>query len=191
VGRSRSRLAVSGCEGGERSEEGRPGVWIDGEVHKFALTLGVDEACGLEFFDVVGERGRGDGEGGESIRTAEGARGFGDFLQELKAFGICECLEDCGLAGAREFPWSLGWGGGFCGGHSSRSWSYGLEMILNPGWMRGGEIFGVGSAKKSRIQITHPDRKRLIPFDTFNMFYRGELETTRLAGLRRDELAGV
>ena len=33
--------------------------------------------------------------------------------------------------------------------------------------------------------------KRLIPFDTFNMFYRGELETTRLAGLRREEASAV
>jgi hypothetical protein len=47
------------------------------------------------------------------------------------------------------------------------------------------EAFDVRSVKKSCIHIAHPDGKRLIPFDTFNMFYRGELETTRLAGLRR------
>lgn len=47
------------------------------------------------------------------------------------------------------------------------------------------EVFDVRSVKKSCIHIAHPDGKRLIPFDTFNMFYRGELETTRLAGLRR------
>jgi hypothetical protein len=46
------------------------------------------------------------------------------------------------------------------------------------------EAFDVRSVKKSCIHIAHPDGKRLIPFDTFNMFYRGELETTRLAGLR-------
>jgi uncharacterized radical SAM superfamily Fe-S cluster-containing enzyme len=52
------------------------------------------------------------------------------------------------------------------------------------------EAFDVRSVKKSCIHIAHPDGKRLIPFDTFNMFYRGELETTRLAGLRQME-AGV
>lgn len=50
------------------------------------------------------------------------------------------------------------------------------------------EAFDVRSVKKSCIHIAHPDGKRLIPFDTFNMFYRGELETTRLAGLRREEV---
>ena len=53
------------------------------------------------------------------------------------------------------------------------------------------EAFDVRSVKKSCIHIAHPDGKRLIPFDTFNMFYRGELETTRLAGLRREEAAPV
>jgi hypothetical protein len=38
----------------------------------------------------------------------------------------------------------------------------------------------VRSVKKSCIHIAHPDGKRLIPFDTYNMFYRGELEETRL-----------
>ena len=45
------------------------------------------------------------------------------------------------------------------------------------------------SVKKSCIHIAHPDGKRLIPFDTYNMFYRGELESTLLAGLRREEAA--
>jgi uncharacterized radical SAM superfamily Fe-S cluster-containing enzyme len=53
------------------------------------------------------------------------------------------------------------------------------------------EAFDVRSVKKSCIHIAHPDGKRLIPFDTYNMFYRGELESTRLAGLRREELATV
>jgi len=46
------------------------------------------------------------------------------------------------------------------------------------------EAFDVRSVKKTCIHIAHPDGKRLIPFDTFNMFYRGELESTRLAALR-------
>jgi len=45
------------------------------------------------------------------------------------------------------------------------------------------EAFDVRSVKR-----VHPHRasdgKRLIPFDTFNMFYRGELETTRLRAAR-------
>ena len=53
------------------------------------------------------------------------------------------------------------------------------------------EAFDVRSVKKSCIHIAHPDGKRLIPFDTFNMFYRGELETTRLAVLRREEAEPV
>jgi uncharacterized radical SAM superfamily Fe-S cluster-containing enzyme len=51
------------------------------------------------------------------------------------------------------------------------------------------EAFDVRSVKKSCIHIAHPDGKRLIPFDTFNMFYRGDLESTRLAALRNEELA--
>lgn len=55
------------------------------------------------------------------------------------------------------------------------------------------EAFDVRSVKKSCIHIAHPDGKRLIPFDTFNMFYRGELEKTRLAALRgvREELTST
>jgi 7,8-dihydro-6-hydroxymethylpterin dimethyltransferase len=50
------------------------------------------------------------------------------------------------------------------------------------------EAFDVRSVKKSCIHIAHPDGKRLIPFDTFNMFYRGDLETTRLRELRKAEV---
>jgi len=44
--------------------------------------------------------------------------------------------------------------------------------------------FDVRSVKKSCVHIVHPDG-RLIPFDTYNLFYRDELEATRLAGLRK------
>ncbi len=43
--------------------------------------------------------------------------------------------------------------------------------------------FDVRSVKKTCVHIVHPDG-RLIPFDTFNMFYRDDLERTRLAPLR-------
>jgi uncharacterized radical SAM superfamily Fe-S cluster-containing enzyme len=44
--------------------------------------------------------------------------------------------------------------------------------------------FEVRSVKKSCVHIVHPEDLRLIPFDTYNLFYRDELETTRLAPLR-------
>jgi 7,8-dihydro-6-hydroxymethylpterin dimethyltransferase len=44
--------------------------------------------------------------------------------------------------------------------------------------------FDVRSVKKSCVHIVHPDG-RLIPFDTYNLFYRGDLERTHLAGLRQ------
>ncbi|MSQ23140.1 MAG: radical SAM protein [Chloroflexi bacterium] len=43
--------------------------------------------------------------------------------------------------------------------------------------------FDVRSIKKTCIHIVHPDG-RLIPFDTYNLFYRGDLEQTRLTPLR-------
>jgi uncharacterized radical SAM superfamily Fe-S cluster-containing enzyme len=43
--------------------------------------------------------------------------------------------------------------------------------------------FDVRSVKKSCVHIVHPDG-RLIPFDTYNLFYRDDLEQTRLAPLR-------
>jgi len=42
----------------------------------------------------------------------------------------------------------------------------------------------VRSVKKSCIHFVHPRDGRLIPFDTYNLFYRDDLESTRLAALR-------
>jgi len=44
--------------------------------------------------------------------------------------------------------------------------------------------FDVRAIKKTCVHIVHPHDGRLIPFDTYNLFYRDELETTRLAGIR-------
>jgi len=44
--------------------------------------------------------------------------------------------------------------------------------------------FDVRSVKKSCVHIVHPDG-RMIPFDTYNLFYRDDLEETRLGPLRR------
>jgi organic radical activating enzyme len=43
--------------------------------------------------------------------------------------------------------------------------------------------FDVRSVKKTCVHIVHPDG-RLIPFDTYNLFYRDNLEATRLSPLR-------
>ena len=45
------------------------------------------------------------------------------------------------------------------------------------------QSFDLRSVKKSCIHIAHPDG-RIIPFDTYNMFYRDGLEAARLAPLR-------
>ncbi len=45
-------------------------------------------------------------------------------------------------------------------------------------------VLNVRSVKKTCVHIVHPDG-RLIPFDTYNLFYRDDLEKTRLDPLRR------
>jgi uncharacterized radical SAM superfamily Fe-S cluster-containing enzyme len=45
--------------------------------------------------------------------------------------------------------------------------------------------FDVRSVKKTCVHIVHPDG-RLIPFDTYNLFYRDDLEQTRLEPLRKN-----
>lgn len=46
--------------------------------------------------------------------------------------------------------------------------------------------FDVRSVKKTCVHIAHPDGQRIIPFDTYNLFYRDELEKTVLQPLRRE-----
>lgn len=50
------------------------------------------------------------------------------------------------------------------------------------------QIFDLRSIKKTCIHIAHPDGKRLIPFDTYNMFYRDGLEKSRLEPLRKQAM---
>ncbi len=45
--------------------------------------------------------------------------------------------------------------------------------------------FDVRSVKKTCVHIVHPDG-RLIPFDTYNLFHRDDLETARLSPLRQN-----
>ena len=49
--------------------------------------------------------------------------------------------------------------------------------------------FDVRSVKKSCVHIVHPEDGRIIPFDTYNLFYRGSLENEVLAPLREEEAA--
>ena len=46
------------------------------------------------------------------------------------------------------------------------------------------QTFDLRSIKKTCIHIAHPDGERLIPFDTYDMFYRDGFEETRLRPLR-------
>jgi uncharacterized radical SAM superfamily Fe-S cluster-containing enzyme len=44
--------------------------------------------------------------------------------------------------------------------------------------------FDLRSIRKSCVHIAHPDGKRMIPFDTYNLFYRDELESQVLDPIR-------
>lgn len=46
--------------------------------------------------------------------------------------------------------------------------------------------FDLRSIRKSCVHIVHPDGKRAIPFDTYNLLYRDDLEHTVLADIRRE-----
>ena len=53
------------------------------------------------------------------------------------------------------------------------------------------QSFDLRSVKKTCVHIVAPDL-RIIPFDTFNMFYRGDLEEQVLKPLRSElEAAGL
>jgi uncharacterized radical SAM superfamily Fe-S cluster-containing enzyme len=53
------------------------------------------------------------------------------------------------------------------------------------------QSFDLRSIKKTCVHIAHPDGKRLIPFDTYNMFYRDGLERERLEPLRARAAAAM
>ena len=46
--------------------------------------------------------------------------------------------------------------------------------------------FDLRSIRKTCVHIVHPDGERVIPFDTYNMLYRDDLEHTVLAEIRRE-----
>ena len=49
--------------------------------------------------------------------------------------------------------------------------------------------FDIRSVKKTCVHIAHPDGQRLIPFDTYNLFYRDGLEESVLGPLRKEKEA--
>ena len=53
------------------------------------------------------------------------------------------------------------------------------------------QSFDLRSIRKTCVHIAHPDGERLIPFDTYNLFYRDDLERTRLGPLRERALAAM
>lgn len=53
------------------------------------------------------------------------------------------------------------------------------------------QSFDLRSIRKTCLHIAHPDGQRLIPFDTYNMFYRDDLEETRLAPLQTERVAAI
>ena len=60
----------------------------------------------------------------------------------------------------------------------------GVERRLDDAGAEVAHAFDLRSVKKSCVHIVHPDARRLIPFDTYNLFYRDALEETVLAPLR-------
>ena len=46
--------------------------------------------------------------------------------------------------------------------------------------------FDLRSVRKTCVHIVHPDGKRVIPFDTYNLLYRGELEEEVLLPIRAE-----
>ena len=51
--------------------------------------------------------------------------------------------------------------------------------------------FDVRSIKKSCVHVVHPEDDRILPLETYNLFYRDELARTRLEPLRRARTSGV
>ena len=47
--------------------------------------------------------------------------------------------------------------------------------------------FDLRSIRKTCVHIVHPDGKRVIPFDTYNLLYRDGLESQVLEPLRKRE----
>ena len=53
------------------------------------------------------------------------------------------------------------------------------------------QSFDLRSIRKTCVHIAHPDAQRLIPFDTYNLFYRDTLEQDRLQPIREAVLGPI
>jgi hypothetical protein len=100
------------AEGLKIRRQGFEDSGLDGEEGELPFPANVDEAAGLEFLDVMGEGGRGDGKGFVRGGAAEGALRAGDCFEKFETFGIGEGLEDGAALGAGEAD-GPGGGGGF------------------------------------------------------------------------------
>jgi hypothetical protein len=51
--------------------------------------------------------------------------------------------------------------------------------------------FDLRTVRKSCVHILHPDGKRAIPFETYNLLYRDDLEKTVLAEIRKERQSEI
>jgi tetraether lipid synthase len=51
--------------------------------------------------------------------------------------------------------------------------------------------FDLRSIRKTCVRIVHPDGKRVIPFDTYNLLYRDRLEAQVLEPLQQQDRAAL
>ena len=96
----RSERGESGCERLEHA-------WTEGQKVELALARDVDQPRGFQFLDVVRKGGGSNRQGRTHLRTAKRARRLRDSLQQFKALGVGEGLENGGALGARQ---ALGFG---------------------------------------------------------------------------------
>ena len=98
-----SGLGAGGdVEGGEEGDDALQDAGTEGKEVELAFAADVDEAGGFKLFDVVGEGGGGDGQGGTSLRAAQRTACFGDALQQLEATRVCQGFEDgCAARGGK------------------------------------------------------------------------------------------
>jgi len=102
-----------GAQRGEAGDQAIQDPGAQGKKVELAFARDSHQACPFQFLDVMGERGRGDGEGRAEFGAAQGAACLCNAFEQFIALGIGECLEDRDAAGAAETRWlgrAYGWG---------------------------------------------------------------------------------
>ena len=94
TGRGTQRLKIHG----KRVQNPR----LQGKKVELPLLAYIDQAAGLEFLDVVRERGGRYSQRLAGVGTSERARGSRDSLKQFEALGIRQRLQDSGALDARE-----------------------------------------------------------------------------------------